>query len=396
VRFPRPTAVALSVLTAAALASCSSSPAKPRSQSTTSTSAAVTTSTSSAPSTSTTEAGPGGGPVPAGFVPQSVTFISSAEGFVLGVAKCTSGTCAAVLRTRDGGRSWVGIPAPTVQVGTGTGRASLVRFADATDGWVSGHGVLYATHDGGSTWQSLASPGGGTIESMEAGAGYAYVLIISGDAANPAPASVYRTPVAADNWSLMSGSSVSGAVSGKLVVQGTSAWEVAQPAGARSVFKSLSSGQWVSRSLPCQGPSGQALAATDADHLAVVCANGAAAGQQPKLVYTSANAGQSWSAAGSAPDGGDTLGVAMASPTTIVIAAASGASFLYGSFDAGKTWAAVDQDTSGGGLPWSDLGFTNSLQGVVVEGQVGIQGAPSKLYFTRDAGHTWTAATFAA
>jgi photosystem II stability/assembly factor-like uncharacterized protein len=377
------------------LAACSSSPAKPKAQATTSTSGAPTTSTTVA-TTSTTEAGPAGGPVPTGFQAQSVTFVSASEGFVLGVAKCPSGTCPAVLRTRDAGHSWVGIPAPTVKVGTDTGQASQIRFADPADGWIGGHGVLTATHDGGSTWQALSSPGAGTIESLEAGGGYAYALVISGNAANPAPASVYRTPVASDSWSLMPGSTVSGAVSGSLVVQSGSAWEVVQPAGAKSVLRTLIGGQWVSRALPCQGPSGQALAASDTTHLAVVCANGAAAGQQPKLVYTSGDGGQTWAAAGSAPDGGDTLGVAMASKSTIVIAAASGASYLYASFNSGRTWSTVDQDADGGGLPWSDIGFTTALQGVVIEGQVGITGTASRLFVTRDGGHSWTPASFGA
>ena len=332
--------------------------------------------------------------MPSGFQAQSVTFASATEGFVLGAAQCSSGTCPAVLRTRDAGQTWVGIPAPTVTVGTDTGQASQIRFADPADGWVDGHGVLYATHNGGATWQALASPGSGTIESLQAGGGYAYALVISGNAANPAPASVYRTPVGSDSWSVMSGSSVSGAVSGTLVVQSGSAWEVVQPAGAKAVLKVLAGSQWIGRALPCQGPSGQALAAVDSTHMAVVCANGAAAGQQPKLVYTSADAGQTWSAAGSAPDGGDTLGVAMASTGTIVIAAASGASFLYGSFDAGKTWSTVDQDTNGGGLPWRDLGFTTPLQGVVIEGQLGITGVASRLFATHDGGHSWSPVSF--
>ena len=57
-------------------------------------------------------AGPAGGPVPPGFIAASVTFISNSEGWVLGTAPCGSPPCTSVLRTRDGGRSWRGIPAP--------------------------------------------------------------------------------------------------------------------------------------------------------------------------------------------------------------------------------------------------------------------------------------------
>jgi photosystem II stability/assembly factor-like uncharacterized protein len=86
----------------------------------------------------------------------------------------------------------------------------------------------------------------------------------------------------------------------------------------------------------------------------------------------------------------------MASTSTIVIAAASGASYLYASFNSGRTWSTVDQDTDGGGLPWSDIGFTTPLQGVVIEGQVGITGTASRLFVTHDGGHSWSPASFSA
>jgi len=93
---------------------------------------------------------------------------------------------------------------------------------------------------------------------------------------------------------------------------------------------------------------------------------------------------------------GDTLGAAMASPSVVVVAAASGASFLYGTFDAGRSWSTVYQDTAGGGAPWRDLGFTDASQGVVVEGlQPGTAGLPpNRLLMTRDGGHTWAPVTF--
>jgi len=384
------------VLPAAALvlAACSSSHVVGSSHASTTTTAAAGTTTTAAPATTTTTpSGPPGGPVPAGFEAQSVTFVSSQDGYVLGTTGCPAASCTGVLRTVDGGRTWAGIPAPSVGVGSAPD-VNEIRFADPMDGWVYGHEALQSTHDGGAHWSAIPTPGGGSVQSVEAGGGFAYALVIQGNGANPAPANLYRTPAGADSWSVVAGATVANAVSGAVVVHGSSVWTVVQPAAGATVFRTLSGGAWVTRSLPCQGPSGDAIAAADAQHMAVVCASGAAAGQQPKLVYSSADAGSSWKAVGSAPEGGDTLGLAMASTSTLVISAASGASELYGSFDGGKTWTTVEQDTSSGGLPWADLGFTDPAQGVVVEGQVGITGTPTRLYMTRDGGHSWAPVSF--
>jgi len=377
------------------LSACSSSHVVGSSHATTTTTAAAGTSTTAVPTTtSTTPSGPPGGPVPSGFRAQSVTFVSDQQGYVLGATGCGAASCTAVLRTRDGGRTWAGIPAPALGVGSNTGDAYEIRFADPSDGWIFGHQVLQSTHDGGAHWSAVPLPGGGSIESLEAGGGFAYALVITGNGANPAPAGLYRTPVGTDSWSVVAGTTVANAVAGVVVVHGGSVWMVVQPAAGASVFRASSGGAWATRSLPCQGPSGDAIAAVDPEDMAVVCASGAAAGQQPKLVYVSADGGSSWKAVGSAPQGGDTLGLAMASPSTLVISAASGASELYGSFDGGKTWTTVEQDTSSGGLPWDDLGFTDAAQGVVVEGEVGIPGTPTHLDMTRDGGHSWTPLRF--
>lgn len=377
---------------------CSSSHHHTASVATTTTSSAPTT--TAAPSTTTTLAGPPGGPVPSGFEPQSVTFVSGSLGWVLGAAPCSAGLCTAVVRTEDGGQTWSSIPAPSAGVGTGAGQIDEIRFADPLDGWAYGSGALEVTHDGGARWSSVAVPGASasSLESLEAGGGHVYALVLAGSGATPAGASVYESPVGADTWTLQPGSSVAQAVSGRLVVEAGMAWMVVHPSDGSTVFRADVSGRWVSRSLPCQESGGEVLAAANASDLAVICAQGAAAGSQPKLPYLSTDAGVSWQPAANAPLGGDTIGAAMAGPGTIVISAASGASWLYASFDGGQTWSTVEQDNTSGGEPWEDLGFTTPTQGVVVEGIVrssgsGVPPAP-KLFITRDGGHSWAAVSF--
>src|SRR5207244_13617015 len=94
-------------------------PASAASPAPTASSAAVATATPKSPK-------PQGSAVPAGFEPVSATFISSADGWVLGSVPCQDARCPAIVRTTDGGSTWSSIPAPRTTLGaqgdlTGTG-----------------------------------------------------------------------------------------------------------------------------------------------------------------------------------------------------------------------------------------------------------------------------------
>ncbi len=132
-------------------------------------------------------AGPGGGPVPRGFVAASVTFISDQVGWVLGTAPCASAPCTSVLRTRDGGASWVGVPAPRVALEGGNdsaGSIRQIRFADARNGFADGNG-LWTTHNGGGSWQrqhTVAGVANAVVTDLAATPSGVYALV-SGTAA---------------------------------------------------------------------------------------------------------------------------------------------------------------------------------------------------------------------
>src|SRR6266705_6631103 len=88
---------------------------------------------------------PSGGPVPAGFRAAAVTFVSVRAAFVLGTAPCQRAPCTSIVRTRDRGVSWRGLPAPVVPLGepgvTITGPAVWgIRFATPEYGFVFGNG----------------------------------------------------------------------------------------------------------------------------------------------------------------------------------------------------------------------------------------------------------------
>lgn len=88
-----------------------------------------------------------GAAAPPVFYPLSVTFVSLDNGWVLGASPCARGTCLALERTADGGRSWAGQALPPsvtkaadVHISSGHLAGSLlsVRFANAEDGWIFG------------------------------------------------------------------------------------------------------------------------------------------------------------------------------------------------------------------------------------------------------------------
>jgi photosystem II stability/assembly factor-like uncharacterized protein len=103
---------------------------------------------------------PEGGPVPKGFVAVSVSTTPGGYVYALGTAPCADAPCTSMVRSDDGGATWVGIPAPRAEL-SGTsglpeaGTVRDVRFATPRDGWAFGGGI-WQTHDGGATWQALS------------------------------------------------------------------------------------------------------------------------------------------------------------------------------------------------------------------------------------------------
>ena len=169
----------------------------------------------------------------------------------------------------------------------------------------------------------------------------------------------------------------------------------------RSVVVTEDGGRTVARhATPCAGGSGSAgtaVAVTGTSSLALLCAGDAAMGSVRKTVYVSGDLGATWAKAGSPPFAGDPWGISAGTGTAQVVAAASGASWLYYSPDGGARWLTVF--TAGdGGAGFNDLGFTTAANGVAVYGPVyqngNSSGLPGKLLLTSDGGASWTAVKF--
>src|SRR5436309_6835124 len=110
--------------------------------------------------------------VPARFQPLSFTAVSERDFWLLGTVPCRRGRCTAIVRTRNGGKSFAAVHAPALPM---TGTTPELRFADRLDGFVfvRWRGLFYATHDGGTTWRKLTL---GRVLGFATGAGNAYVV----------------------------------------------------------------------------------------------------------------------------------------------------------------------------------------------------------------------------
>jgi len=412
VRARRLALVSTAALGAVALTACGTatsgtggSPAGTASATTTVSSAASSPPGSSGPATSlpvapgaTATGVPAGGPVPAGFAATSVTFVSADEAFVLGTAPCAHAPCTSIVRTLNRGASWVGLPAPVVPLGdpySGTSQPAVwgIRFASPGQGFVFGNG-LWATTDGGEHWAAVAGPGG-SVTDLEIIDGQVLVLTdaCSAQSGCAQAETLERRALSGGPWSVVT------RVNGPRGIA-TQA-RVAAVLDDSGVLVTGDGGlTFATHVTPCPGGSGSAgsaVAVTGPSSLALLCAGGAAMGSVQKTVYVTGNLGATWVKAGSPPLGGDPSGISGGTTGQLMVAAASGASWLYYSPDGGARWV-VAYRAGDGGAGFNDLGFTTPADGVAVHGPAYLDGdkygMPGQLLLTSDGGASWTAVKF--
>lgn len=349
---------------------------------------------------------PAGTTVPSGFEPASVTFISTTTGFVIGIdSSCPTITCVALARTTDDGTSWTALPAPPAGYVSHSGQSSPtvpvvseVRFADELDGWMYGPS-LFATHNGGATWQRVNL--GGSVISLETSGGTvdAVVSPCTGEEECTRPLQLYQASASGGRFvPVLTGPSVNSSATtedllslhvavGFADLSGTDAL----PAAVYATEDLAKPSGWKAFPDPCAVVQGDFLVefvAPNATSLYTLCSGSGAAGSEMKSVVKTT--GGNSRVAGTPPAAGDTEALAV-SPlsNTMVVAAASGASWLYRSIDGGNSWTTAETYNDGG-IGFNDLGFTTSTQGVVIHGYPNPpDDFVSTLLMTTNGGATW-------
>lgn len=372
---------------------------------------------SSAPptgSSATAPAGPVGGPVPARFRAVDLTWGSTEEGWALGTAPCSHAPCTSMVRTRDGGKTWVGVPAPTAELrGTPaciSGCVTSVRFADNLLGYAFGHDAFYATVDGGDTW--TRQPGG--ADALEIADGIVLRVTTSSPGCPPGCAyRVQRSQLGSSSWQDVALPAAGQGVGVQLVRSGPVAalLTLANPAGGAGTATSVlfTSGDdganWLLRGEPC--PRGSATAGRPgaerdaravtlaADRsLTVLCTS--RDGTQPQFTMTSTDGGASFTAAPATLPKGSGGPIAAASAKVLLVEADR----LYRSTDGGASWQSTLDTPSTGAGPTVGLflGFESSSVGrLLAFGRTDESNLPAalpRIWTTSDAGATWDAHTF--
>ena len=346
----------------------------------TTTKPAATTKTTSTTQAQVPPAGSLPATVPAHFAPQSFTAIGELTWWLLGPAPCPAGQtgpCGSIIRTTDGGRNFTGVPTPkaplTPSASTGSGYSQL-GFADPKNGYAYAPS-LYATHDGGATWQQIDVGGGVTTVAISSGEAYALV-----SAGGGAGGKLMRSPVGHDDWTAVSGA---GAVSGGLWVQGS---EVITQSAAGSgvggnVLVSTNGGTSFTGSpapspgFPCQ------FAAPEPPVVWAACPTGTESG-----VWRSGDNGAHFTVAAGT---GTSLHLSNSAPFAAAsssIAVVGAQPLLYRSDSSGALWSPVGPP---GVAQWAYLGFTDATHGVALGYAGSLAPANERLYYTTDAGQTY-------
>ena len=345
--------------------------------------AATTPPPSATPAPTPSALGAAGGPVPAAFKAVSVTFISTETGWALGTGTCAKPPCTGIVRTRDGGQTWRGIPAPAAGTNTGDGSVSTreLRFADQLNGFAFASS-LFATHDGGGHWRRIAVKG--SVASLEVAGGRFWAVLHGCDSVEgtcTAPGSVITGAVGGDAVTTVM--PLAPGVTGQVVLHGPLVYlalaRLNQQSTAPQLKVASGGGSFAARPIPCGSTEVPYLAAAGDTSLALVCqSSDAGAGQQPKHYYGSTDSGRTWTRRA---DPAGLIGTVVAATGSAVFVG-NQRTGLQVSRDGGRTWATSLASEAG----TSYVGFVDDSFGEAVVGDA--------LELTRDAGRTWARVRF--
>jgi len=330
----------------------------------------------------------------------SFTAISSNEFWLLGDSPCRNPVCTSIVRTTNGGASFVGLPAPTSPLdlgGQGAGRVNTLRFADPMDGYAydtTPGGAFWETHDGGENWSQPSFLAGRELLGFGTGGGYAFALVGNCTGGSCSSMLLERSPVNADSWSAVQLPVPPGTSSlVAMTVHGAQAWVSVSTSQSQANQLLLVGGgpgeSFASYKSPCYPGLGGTLAASSSQVVWALCPTGMLAG-----VWRSSDGGATWEQLTSVGELPNSAVLAPASGTRAVVAPNPQGDLLL-TDDAGATWTAVHAGTAG--YTWAWVGFTDALTGSALRVGSAPPGwpwpngpEPEQLWRTADGGATWS------
>ena len=343
---------------------------------------------------------------------QDLSWVSTTDGWALAAQPCTTGTCARLAQTSDGGAHWQALPSPPARLQDGTVDCSKlacvgqVRFASPTVGYLYGPALLMTTN-GGRTWQVQPDP---QVETLTLADGDVYrVAYDHGGCPGPCQPSLQEAAIGSTAWHTLIGQLTSPARNdtAQIVASGSTLLVAmygsqAGPTSAQAIiYRSTDGGaSWQQRTDPCSGrgtgEKGEEedltdLAAAPGGFFAGLCSPHTGNGT---FIVTS-TAGGSWHTAGALPNVQALALLATATPSTLAVS--TGATGGSGAFtaqllvstDAATRWTTVATDTqqlTQANIPaW--LGFETSQVGRWISD-------PHSIWTTHDGGLHWAQTAF--
>jgi photosystem II stability/assembly factor-like uncharacterized protein len=348
-----------------------------------------------------------------GLRPTSVTFAgvgnNNVVGAVIGQAgtPSPSGSCTSMAGTPDYGVTWYKVKAPPAGPPNGAQGVSQLRFADPRDGWAYGP-QLFATHDGGMSWQEITVHG--RVTDLATINGQAFAVVAYGCqgtgqnyTANCTSFALLSSPTQSDHWRTVPGASTAIAEApgglqldpanvspqyGYLMTKGSlyagptagGAWHLVSNASP-SVPPCLRGGQL--------GPWVLAPSASGVPYIFLIC--GTPGTPQPRgslTLYRSADQGVTWQRQGTITKSGTPWSLTVA-PTSGSLVMATNTGIYYSTDE--TSWHPA-QFGSAGHLSYSGpaggfnyIGMTTTLQGVAMPANPQL----GEIFTTTDGGRTW-------